>query len=839
MKPFTQLFALPLTSVLLLSAVARTDEADALARIDKQLAELTSFRYERNGDSLRDLETTIMQLPSNSPLRARIEDRLIGALDGSNDIGKGIICRLLRVAGTDKCIPAVAPMLSDPRLADVARHAVQGIGGRAAAEAMHAALGKASGAARVGLINALAELAYEPVRADCIPMVQSEDPAVAAAAIQALGKLGGTEAIEALKGASGNAPEQLAADIDLALGACADHLLQAGEREGARELFALLYEQAGPSRLAALRGLVLASPDQAAVHLLDAIRGQDGQLALWAINLTPYATGTDATAQFVAMLPLLPAESKIVMLGALGKRGDPGAVAAVVQESKSDSAPVRQAALEALGGLSDDRAIATLIQVAADGEKSDQRIARASLARMNAAEARLAALAGDADEKLAVEAINALAARKASGQSELILRLVRDESPRKRAAALEALGVLIDGNRVDELVSLALEEERASDRKNVERALGRVLLRMKSPEKRARPILAALPAASAQARPPLIRQLAKAGTGAALAAVRAALESTDADSSDAAVVTLANWPNSAAGDDLVKLIETARTDELKKSALDGFIRIASESADPTAMLLGALKQVSGSDRKKQVLAAMGDKCDSFEAIAAARGLFDDPELKATAARAAIHIADKLRSGHEAKARTVLEQIIAAVDDPEARKQAREVLNDIDKYQDHIMRWVAIGPFADKSIDTGEQSYKTAYEPEQADTSKLEWKPLELGIGRWEINLEATYGPMDHCCAYVRTMVWSPIDQDIQIEGGCDDALKMWVNAELVFDDYGVRGGSPRKMRAPAKLRQGWNELKLKAVDHEGGWAFGCRIRKPDGTKLEGLKFEAR
>ena len=183
--------------------------------------------------------------------------------------------------------------------------------------------------------------------------------------------------------------------------------------------------------------------------------------------------------------------------------------------------------------------------------------------------------------------------------------------------------------------------------------------------------------------------------------------------------------------------------------------------------------------------------------------------------------------------------LATVDDPDVQKRAQEVLNDFDKYEDHIKQWVAIGPFADKSIESGEQSYKQVYEPEQADTTKLEWKPLELGIGGWDINLEETYGRIDHCAAYVRTMIWSPVDQEVQIEGGCDDALKIWVNGETVFDDYSVRGGSPRKMLALAKLHKGWNELKLKAVDDEGGWAFGCRVRKPNGTKLNGLKYEAR
>lgn len=47
------------------------------------------------------------------------------------------------------------------------------------------------------------------------------------------------------------------------------------------------------------------------------------------------------------------------------------------------------------------------------------------------------------------------------------------------------------------------------------------------------------------------------------------------------------------------------------------------------------------------------------------------------------------------------------------------------------------------------------------------------------------------------------------------------------------------MLAAAQLKKGWNELKLKAVDHEGGWSFGCRVRQPNGAKLDGLKYEAR
>ena len=164
---------------------------------------------------------------------------------------------------------------------------------------------------------------------------------------------------------------------------------------------------------------------------------------------------------------------------------------------------------------------------------------------------------------------------------------------------------------------------------------------------------------------------------------------------------------------------------------------------------------------------------------------------------------------------------------------------LDKYEDHIMQWVAMGPFVDKKITSGEASYKTVFEPEKADTSDLQWKPLTLGIGSWDINLEASYDSIDHCSAFVRTMIWSPSDQDVHVEGGSDDALKIWVNGKQVHDQWRTGGCEPRQVQVPARLRKGWNELKLKVTDHEGGWQFGCRVRAPDGSPLKGLKYEAR
>ena len=97
-------------------------------------------------------------------------------------------------------------------------------------------------------------------------------------------------------------------------------------------------------------------------------------------------------------------------------------------------------------------------------------------------------------------------------------------------------------------------------------------------------------------------------------------------------------------------------------------------------------------------------------------------------------------------------------------------------------------------------------------------------GGKRINLESTFGPVDHCCAYLRAQVWSPVEQEASIRWEADDFIKGWINGKL------TPGGA-------LKLQQGKNSFLLKVGDHEGGWNFSCRLLKPDGTPIKGLRCE--
>ena len=95
------------------------------------------------------------------------------------------------------------------------------------------------------------------------------------------------------------------------------------------------------------------------------------------------------------------------------------------------------------------------------------------------------------------------------------------------------------------------------------------------------------------------------------------------------------------------------------------------------------------------------------------------------------------------------KVIAEVNHEDVRNRAQEVLNDMDKYEGHILKWMVAGPFTIKGQD-GEAVYAAKFAPEEPHSKDVAWKELTSGIGSWDINLESTFGGMDHCAAYLRT-----------------------------------------------------------------------------------------
>ena len=387
------------------------------------------------------------------------------------------------------------------------------------------------------------------------------------------------------------------------------------------------------------------------------------------------------------------------------------------------------------------------------------------------------------------------------------------------------------------LVQLAVKPHDPKDRPAIEQAVGAVFRRIKDAEKQAAPVLAALGRAPAEAKPALLRLLGRAATPKALAAVRGAVEATDPAIRDAAIRTLADWPTPGPADELFALARKTDNQAHRVLALRGYVRMAGMAKDPTAMFVRAIELADRPEDKKLILAGLGS-ADPAVGLKIVEPYLQDEALKAEAALAAIQIADRLRGKDKSRARAVIGKVLAAVEDPTIRQRAQEIVNAIEQFEGYILDWLVSPHYQQKDKDA-RALFGIAFPPEQPDAKDVKWTKLTKGIGSWEINLSSAVGGINDVAVYLRTRVWSPAEQDVQFELGSDDAIKVWLNGKVIHANNTDRGIAPRQDIVKARLAKGWNALMLKVINHGGGWAAACRIRKVGGAAIGGLKYEAK
>ncbi len=385
------------------------------------------------------------------------------------------------------------------------------------------------------------------------------------------------------------------------------------------------------------------------------------------------------------------------------------------------------------------------------------------------------------------------------------------------------------------LIDLAVNPKAGDDRGAVENAIAEAFRRVNDAGKQTAALLVAYDKASATARVSLVRLLPRAGTPRALDTVRAAVKDADATLQDAGVRAMAEWPNADAGDDLLQLASKSANNTHRVLALRGYIRIAGISKNATAMYVRAMELAERPDDKRMVLAGLGT-ADSAAALDLVEKYLNDDQFKNEAGMAAVQIADKLRAADMKRAGATAKAVLATASDARVKQAAGALLSETEKYQGYILRsWQISGPYTARDKEAP-ALYEMAFSPEKAGED-AKWKPLDKGIGEWQITLDSAIGGGDNQCAYVRTRVVSPTDQDVLLELGSDDGFRAWLNGKEIGGFNGDRGVEARQNVLKAHLKRGDNELMLKIINHGGGWGFCCRIRTTDGAEPQGLKYE--
>ena len=153
------------------------------------LNKIKTYEFSQSRADLIKISDMIHQASGKPEMKA-MEKQLDDFLKSdASYAAKDFVCRELSVAATEASVPALASMLADEKVSDIARYALERIPGPAVDDALRKALPKASGNTKVGIINTLGVRGDKKAVCSLAGLIADANQTIAVAAAAALGRI--------------------------------------------------------------------------------------------------------------------------------------------------------------------------------------------------------------------------------------------------------------------------------------------------------------------------------------------------------------------------------------------------------------------------------------------------------------------------------------------------------------------------------------------------------------------------------------------------------------------------------------------------------------------------
>lgn len=141
-------------------------------------------------------------------------------------------------------------------------------------------------------------------------------------------------------------------------------------------------------------------------------------------------------------------------------------------------------------------------------------------------------------------------------------------------------------------------------------------------------------------------------------------------------------------------------------------------------------------------------------------------------------------------------------------------------------WRVVGPFAAASF---EEARDHVFEPElelhagrffaaSYRDGAVAWKDVHVRPNQLKISLQG-----DRCSYYFTRTLDASHAQQVELFVGGDDAVKLWLNGELVHESNDHTTYTNTPTRVQVRLREGANELLAKVTNGNGGYGFAFDV----------------
>lgn len=775
--------------------------------------------------------------------RAAYIEVLTAALSKDRQPGvKAFLVRQLQLVGDDSAVPTLGKLLLDPEVYDFVAQALVTIGSDAARAALRAAYPEAQGPCRIAIIQALGVLRDSESADRLAEDANGPDRGIQLAALAALATMESPAFREAARKFESQTHYERS-QLDALLFRTSAHAAEQGEPEADAALTAELQSADPHIRSAALSS---AAGVKSIDLVLSFLADEDAEVRATATNIAISLQGEGVTAAYLERLPKATETGRVALIGILGKRGDAAALSAVFEALQDESPAVRLAAVDAAAALGRTAAVEPLIKLLSsdDGDLSAAAQQALTNIRDEQAAAQIAGALSVSPARVQARLLQILADSHAVEQAEAICGCLEKDDEGVRLAALRAVEALAPSIALDPLVRLLPKLENSEQREACESALTAVCRRTADRVAVSGKLLAALPAARAEDYCSLLRVLGKLGGAEAFQTVRQALSDSRSEVVEAAFRALSTWPDPAAAGNILEVATGSGELRHHVLALRAYVRLVGadqelSAADKLAAYEKCMAHTRRVDERRLLLSKIGELPEPRTISVLQRFLLDD-QLRNEAGAALLGVAERQLPAGWQRARQAIWLALDAVDDDALRERGKALLARAEEYEGFITDWQVAGPF-DQDGKGCLELLEVAFPPEQPDIGGVTWQRQTMPTDRpefWYVDLNACADMAgSNRAAYLRTVLDSPRAQDVQLELGSDDALKVWLNGELIHTFAGVRGCERGQDKVPAQLKKGRNELLLKVVNGGGGWAACARVRRPDGSHVEGLKID--
>jgi HEAT repeat protein len=652
---------------------------------DKSLADTFNEllpKFEKDPGAQQQWQDICFKLgaPGNDKQRAEACTLMCANLDAKTPAAARLwLLTQLEHIGREESVDALGALLDDKD--DVVREAaVRALANNPSPKAtgkLTAKLAGAKGSAKIGLLNALGHRGDKTVVEVVARELKAEDESTAIAAARALGRIPGSDALDALTTARETTKGAVRNAVVAALIVHADRLQCSGRDDEyvfARAIYKQFYkpEEAHAIRLAALRGFIQTSGDKAGELILKVLAGDDAGEKAVAVgqieSLAPAALKTLSDS-----LDKLPASRRASVITAIAARGDRTQLPIALEAAKGTDPDVKRAGLLAIGRLGDASAVEFLLDVMSGKDAAGAGLAADSLVALTAEGVDKKLISELTKEKTAARAVTLvtiLERRKATSAVPELLKSAGGTDATIRAAAFGALKTLAAPSNAQRMVEAFLKTEKGKDREAAEVAVAAVCSQIAKPDERADPVLELI-ASRKGVTGDLLPLLGRIGGKRALNLIRVYLDDESSELRSTALAGIFNWPDATANDLLLKLAEKEKGAADRLAALQALIRVncvlVDRTPDERLAVLNVMKKAmplgTRDDERRAILAGIGfvRHIDTLRFVVP---YLDEPALAQAACKGVVELAHSkmLREPNKAEFEKALDRVIALCKD---------------------------------------------------------------------------------------------------------------------------------------------------------------------------------